>query len=88
MIMAGRKLKIETSDGPCAATLFAPPRPAGNGAAVIVYLDAFGPRPAMDLIAGRLAGLGYAALVPDLFYRFGAYGRIPGHRFEQNCQRG
>lgn len=72
--MAGRKLKIATSDGSCGATLFAPPRPAGNGAAVIVYMDAFGPRSAMDLMAERLAGLGYAALVPDLFYRFGAYG--------------
>jgi len=72
--MAGRKLTIATTDGTCDATFFAPPRPSGNGAAVIIYMDAFGPRPAMDMMAGRIADMGYAALVPDLFYRFGAYG--------------
>ena len=71
--MAGRKLTIATTDGQCEATFFAPPRPSGNGAAVIIYMDAFGPRPAMDTMAARVADMGYAALVPDLFYRFGPY---------------
>ena len=74
MIMAGRKLTIATTDGPCDATFFAPSRPPANGTAVIIYMDAFGPRPAMDTMAERVADMGYAALVPDLFYRFGAYG--------------
>ena len=37
-------------------------------------MDAFGPRPALDQMAERLANQGYAVLVPDLFYRNGVYG--------------
>ena len=70
--MTPRSIPIATADGVCPSTLFVPAK--APAAAVIVYMDAFGPRPAMDEIATRLAGLGYAVLVPDLFYRFGAYG--------------
>ena len=37
-------------------------------------MDAFGPRPALDGMAERLAGEGYVVLVPDLFYRNAPYG--------------
>ena len=37
-------------------------------------MDAFGPRPALDEMAERLAAAGYVVLLPDLFYRAGAYG--------------
>jgi len=70
--MTKRSLSIKTSDGVCPATLFTP-EGADSGPAIILYMDAFGPRPALDAMADRLAGLGYAVLVPDLFYRFGAY---------------
>jgi carboxymethylenebutenolidase len=36
-------------------------------------MDAFGPRPALFQMAERIAGQGYAVLVPDLFYRNGPY---------------
>jgi len=63
---------IDTRDGRCPASLFVPagdaPRPA-----VIVYMDALGPRPALFALGERLAREGYVALLPDLFYRAGAY---------------
>lgn len=71
--MASETLAIPTADGVCPATLLSPDG-AASGPAVILYTDAFGPRPAMDAIARRLVGLGYAVLVPDLFYRAGTYG--------------
>ena len=72
--MTRRDIEIRTADGICKASLFTPAEAAGSKAGVILYMDAFGPRPALDRMAGRLAGEGYAVLVPDLFYRFGAYG--------------
>ena len=41
---------------------------------VILYMDAFGPRPALREMAARLAALGHRVALPDLFHRFGAYG--------------
>lgn len=70
--MAKRDIEIKTKDGVAKAGLF---RPAGAAkAAVILYMDAFGPRPVLDVMAERLAGQGYAVLVPDLFYRNAPYG--------------
>ncbi|WP_378950395.1 dienelactone hydrolase family protein [Mesorhizobium sp. ANAO-SY3R2] len=66
-----RQIEIKTPDGVAEAGLFGQP---GARAGVIFYMDAFGPRPALDDMAERLAGHGYAVLVPDLFYRHGAYG--------------
>ncbi|MDX8468014.1 dienelactone hydrolase family protein [Mesorhizobium sp. VK23B] len=70
--MAKQEIGIETKDGRAKAGLF---RPAGTArAGVILYMDAFGPRPVLDEMAERLAGDGYAVLVPDLFYRNAPYG--------------
>jgi carboxymethylenebutenolidase len=35
---------------------------------VLLFMDAFGPRPALDRIAERLASEGYRVVLPDLFY--------------------
>ena len=73
--MAKQDIEIRTQDGTAEAGLFAP---AGGGsgakAGAILYMDAFGPRPALDGMAERLAKEGYVVLVPDLFYRNGEYG--------------
>ncbi|MFO1147113.1 MAG: dienelactone hydrolase family protein [Alsobacter sp.] len=69
-----KSLKIATQDGTCAATLVTPETGAKGRRGVILYMDAFGPRPALTAMAGRLAGEGYAVLVPDLFYRQAPYG--------------
>lgn len=73
--MAKQEIAIETRDGNAKAGLFQPSRqPASQVPGVILYMDAFGPRPALDAMAERLAEEGYVVLLPDLFYRYGAYG--------------
>nr|WP_295468704.1 dienelactone hydrolase family protein [Mesorhizobium sp.] len=85
--MSGRSISITTADGICPASLFAPSgKPSGS--AVILYMDAFGPRPAMDEMAARLAGQGHAVLVPDLFYRFGAHGPFDAKTAFSNAETG
>jgi len=69
--MARQAIGIETEDGVAKAVLVPPSSSAKAG--VILYMDAFGPRESLYLMAERLAGHGYAVLVPDLFYRFGDY---------------
>jgi carboxymethylenebutenolidase len=70
--MTRQDIEIKTQDGTAKARLFRPAAPAKAG--VILYMDIFGPRPALDQMAERLAGHGYAVLVPDLFYRNAPYG--------------
>lgn len=61
---------ITTPDGTCPVT-FVTPDGAGPWPAVVMYPDAGGRRPSFDEMAARLAGLGYAVLVPDIYYRAG-----------------
>ncbi|MBZ6076809.1 dienelactone hydrolase family protein [Microvirga puerhi] len=76
--MATRKIAIETQDGSAPALIVHPDisrrAPAANRPGVVLYMDAFGLRPALEGMAQRLADAGYIVLVPDLLYRFGAYG--------------
>lgn len=69
--MEKRTIEITTADGVSTASLHGN-LPGAPG--VILYMDAFGPRPALWGMADRLAANGYLVLVPDLFYRFGPYG--------------
>jgi carboxymethylenebutenolidase len=71
-MMAKRDIQIKTRDGVAKAGLFGSAAPAKG--AIILYMDAFGPRPALDGMAERLSDSGYAVLVPDLFYRNAPYG--------------
>jgi len=71
--MHWQHIRIETADGTAPATLFKPDADR-SGAGIILYMDAFGPRPAMDQMAERMAAEGHTVLVPDIFYRFGEYG--------------
>ncbi len=68
-------VSIGTKDGQCPATVLTP-EGQGPWPAVIFYMDAFGIRPAMLDMAAHLAGAGYVVLLPDMFYRFGAYGPL------------
>lgn len=61
-------VQVTTPDGSADAYLVVPD---GDGPfpAVLMFMDAFGPRPRLAEMAGRIAGRGYAVLVPNLFYR-------------------
>jgi carboxymethylenebutenolidase len=72
--MAKQDIEIKTEDGVATAGLFRPAAASPAKAGIILYMDAFGPRPALDAMAERLAGEGYAVLMPDLFYRKAPYG--------------
>jgi carboxymethylenebutenolidase len=61
-------LTITTADGESTATLHTPDG-EGPWPGVIVYPDAGGPRAAIHDVAMRIAAMGYAALVPDVYYR-------------------
>ncbi|GHB58835.1 hydrolase [Streptomyces viridiviolaceus] len=71
--LQGIAVDIPTADGTADAYLAHP----GDGQphpAVLLYMDAFGPRPQLRAMADRLAGAGYTVLVPNVFYR---HGRAP-----------
>jgi carboxymethylenebutenolidase len=67
--VAEKDVAIKTPDGTCDAAFFAPS--VGTHPGVVLWPDAFGLRPAMRDMARRLAGSGYAVLVPNPFYRVG-----------------
>ncbi len=61
---------VTTADGTCPVTL-AVPDGGGPWPGVIMYPDAGGTRGTAIDMAVRLADLGYAVLVPDVYYRSG-----------------
>jgi carboxymethylenebutenolidase len=63
---------ITTPDGSCPVTLATPDGP-GPRPGIVMYPDAGGVRPALQGMATRLASLGYAVLLPDVYYRNGAW---------------
>lgn len=73
--MAHEQVTISTRDGNCPAHVLTP-EGAGPWPAVIVYMDGLGIRQTLVDIAARLAGHGYVVLLPDIFYRYGAYGPL------------
>jgi carboxymethylenebutenolidase len=76
--MSGERANVRTQDGVMDCYTF---RPAASGdgtlpgpwPAVIVYMDAFGIRPQFAEMAERLASSGYLVVVPNLYYRTGAF---------------
>ncbi len=64
-----KNVTINTPDGTCDAAYFHPAE--GKHPGVILWPDAFGLRPSMRDMGRRLAGDGYAVLVPNPFYRIG-----------------
>ena len=81
-------VEIQTAEGTATAGLFKPAGPNATTAGVILYMDAFGPRPALYGMAERLADAGYFVLVPDLFYRAAPYGPFDTNAFNNEATRG
>jgi carboxymethylenebutenolidase len=63
-------IDVPAGDG-TADAFFTRPADGGPYPAVIVYMDAFGIRPALEAHAQKLAAQGYCVLVPNVFYRDG-----------------
>ena len=70
MALRTSTIDIDTSDGVCDAFLAAP-EDNSHYPGVVLYMDAFGPRPQLEEMAERIAHDGYVVLVPNLFYREG-----------------
>jgi|SRR5687767_10241004 len=66
---AEREVEIKTPDGTADAYFVYPS--TGSAAAVLIWPDIFGLRPAMRTMGKRLAGAGYSVLVVNPFYRTG-----------------
>jgi carboxymethylenebutenolidase len=68
--MTQRDVSIPTPDGTCDASLHTPDG-TGPWPAVIMFPDAGGVRDTFHAMAQRLADLGYAVLLPNVYYRLG-----------------
>lgn len=64
---------ITTADGDCPIALATPDSGSGPWPGIVMYPDAGGARPALREMATRLASLGYAVLLPDVYYRYRAW---------------
>ena len=71
--MTVSKIDVRTDDGVMDVYLHLPPGHSPQDAeslpTVIMYTDAFGVRPVSHDMADRLAALGYAVALPNVFYR-------------------
>ena len=80
-------VQVPTPSGICDAALIHP-QGQGRWPAVILFVDAFGLRPAMRDMAKRLAVDGYTVLVPNPYYRSTkAPGIDPGFDFTNTADR-
>ena len=70
--MSGERVDLTTADGVMDCCTFEPAA-GGPSPAVIVYMDAFGIRPDLASMAQRLADARYFVIVPNLYYRSGAF---------------
>ncbi len=68
--MRSEMVDLPAADG-MADAVFACPEDGGRHPAVILYMDAYGIRPALRAHVERLAAHGYCVLAPNVFYRDG-----------------
>jgi carboxymethylenebutenolidase len=71
--MSHETISVRTQDGECPVHVFTPNTGSGPWPAAIFFMDGLGIRPALIDMGQRLADGGYVVLLPDLYYRAGAY---------------
>lgn len=67
--MSGERIDLSTNDGVLDVHVFTPETGSGPWPAIVLYMDAFGIRPALAAMAQRLASNGYMVALPNLYYR-------------------
>jgi carboxymethylenebutenolidase len=67
--MSGERIDLRSNDGVLDVHVFAPESTSGPWPAMVLYMDAFGIRPALAQMAERLASNGYTVALPNLYYR-------------------
>jgi carboxymethylenebutenolidase len=86
--MSHETLSVRTHDGDCPVHVFTP-QGSGPWPAAIFFMDGLGIRPTLFDMGQRLADAGYVVLLPDLYYRAGAYEPLdPKAVFASNDVRG
>jgi carboxymethylenebutenolidase len=70
--MDGQRVDLPTPDGVLDCYVFEPSG-AGRWPAAVLYMDAFGIRADLDVMAVRLSSAGYVVAVPNLYHRSGAF---------------
>jgi carboxymethylenebutenolidase len=76
--MSRADVQINTKDGACRTAVFRPASGTGPWPPVIFYMDGVAIRPTLYAMGQRLADFGYLVLLPDMFYRIGAYEPFDG----------
>ncbi len=72
--------------GATADAFFTRPAAGGPHPAVLLYMDAYGIRPALEAHAQRLAAHGYCVLVPNVFHRSGRSPVLPNLEQELHAE--
>jgi carboxymethylenebutenolidase len=84
--MRSSSVDIRTADGVADAYLTRPDDGDGHPG-VLLIMDAFGLRPRIEEMAGRIAARGYAVLAPNVFYRAGRAPVLPFPDFSKEGGR-
>jgi carboxymethylenebutenolidase len=67
--MSGERIDLKSNDGVLDVHVFTPEAGSGPWPGIVLYMDAFGIRPALAAMAQRLASNGYTVALPNLYYR-------------------
>ena len=79
-------VNVLTPDGLCPSVVIAPDG-EGSWPAVIMFMDAGGVRQGMVEMAERLAGLGYVAFLPEMYYGIERWPRFEYYRRYRPAKR-